>query len=319
MPNHDGAPRPAELVYVSESKLFGLARAHNIAMSWFERETAFEGTGRLAVPLLPGASLSVKASAKAQRVHPEQREEAIENLLDRVVRTIEKDGIADLEALSGDLDDARWFRFHRRLRFGVGASEYDSSLRSLIMVDREAVAANDVIPGLLMFGSPAHLRPPYFSEKLANSPGGRSGSETGTLFGWLRTADQAFDDPQLNLDSMRADRRLEASNAPESMYRLFAQDNWMANPRFPEIVNHAPCEGVARATFVAPGDTRTVVMASPLYVRVRAMPPVRRLIDEAPQRGLLARFAQRRADTQPDVLLPDNSRHMPPQLPCQPE
>lgn len=48
MPNHDDTPRPAELVYVSESKLFGLARAHNIAVSWLERETAFEGAGRLA-------------------------------------------------------------------------------------------------------------------------------------------------------------------------------------------------------------------------------------------------------------------------------
>ncbi len=304
MPNHDNAPIPAELVYVSESKLFGLARAHNLAVSWLERGTAFEGTGRLAVPLLPGTGLSVEASAKAQRVHPERREEAIENLLDRVVGSLEKDGIADLEALSGDLDDARWFRFHRRLRFGVGASEYDSSLRSLIIVDREAVAANDVIPGLLMFGSPRHLRPPYFSENLANSPGGRSGSETGTLFAWLRTADQAFDDPEMNLDSIRADRRLEASNAPESMYRLFAEDDWMGNPRFPEIVNYLPCEGIARATFVAPGDTRTVVMASPLYVRVRAMPPIRRLTDEAPQRGLLARFARRRADPQPNALLP---------------
>lgn len=271
--------------------------------------------GWRAVPLLPGASLSIEASAKAQRVHPEQREEAIENLLDRVVRYLKKDGIADLETLSGDLDDARWFRFHRRLRFGVGASEYDSSLRSLIMVDREAVAASDVIPGLLMFGSPGHLRPPYFSEKLANSPGGRSGSETGTLFAWLRSADQAFDDPQLNLDLIRADRRLEASDAPESMYRLFAQDDWMGNPRFPEIINHAPCEGIARATFVAPGATRTVVMASPLYVRVRAMPPVRRLTDEAPQWGLLARFARRRANPKPNASLPGNARHTRPQLP----
>jgi hypothetical protein len=81
------------------------------------------------------------------------------------------------------------------------------------------------------------------------------------------------------------------------MYSLFARDDWMENPRFPEIVNHEPCEGVARATFVTVAETRTIVMASPLYVRVRAIPRPTRLIDEVPQQGLLARFVHRKTAT----------------------
>lgn len=57
-----------------------------------------------------------------------------------------------------------------------------------------------------------------------------------------------------------------------SMYRLFAQDDWMHNPRFPQLVDHAPCEGIAQATLVVAGESLTTVMATPLFLRVRSIP-----------------------------------------------
>jgi hypothetical protein len=293
------ASRPAEFVYISERKLFGLARAREIPVSWFEQEATFEVNGRLAVPIAPGTGMSVRADAKAERVQPEQRERAIEQLLARVVRSLEREGIADLDKGRGDIIDGGWFRFHRGLRFGVSSGEYDPSVCALVMVDREAVGEDGTVPGLLMFGSPQHLRPPYYSEELNNRPGARSGSATGTLFRWLQGARQALeDDPQLNLDPLREGLSLERLYAPSTMYGLFARDDWMGKPRFPQLVDHAPCEGVARATFVAAEDALTIVMASPLYVRVRAITPAARLIDETPPRGLLTRFIhpKRRAD-----------------------
>jgi hypothetical protein len=290
-----GGPGPAELLYISERKLFGLARARGIAVSWFEREATFEGAGRLAVPVMPGTGLSIKASAKAERIQPEQRERAIEQLLARVVRSLEREGIVDLDEGRGHLTDGGWFRFHRRLRFGVSSGEYDPSLRALVMVDREAVDEGSDIPGLLMFGSPQHLRPPYYSEELNDRPGARSGSATGTLFRWLQDARHALeDDPQLNLDPLRGDLSLERPYAPSSMYQLFARDDWMGQPRFPELVDHASCEGVVRATFIASEDMQTIVMGSPLYVRMRAIPQVVKLIEGTPRRGLLTRLIHSR-------------------------
>jgi hypothetical protein len=55
------------------------------------------------------------------------------------------------------------------------------------------------------------------------------------------------------------------------MYRLVASDGWMTGPRFGQLTNAAPCEGIAQASLVSVHDQTTVVMASPLYVRVLSM------------------------------------------------
>jgi hypothetical protein len=57
------------------------------------------------------------------------------------------------------------------------------------------------------------------------------------------------------------------------MYRLLAE--WMTHPRFPQLLDHAPCEGVAQASLVSTWEETTVVIASPLYVRVRVFPSPR--------------------------------------------
>jgi hypothetical protein len=127
-----------------------------------------------------------------------------------------------------------------------------------------------------MFGDAEHLRAPYYSEELCNSPGSRSGSGTGVLFVWLQEVRRALEeDPSADLVSLRkmlADRPRVGGRAASTMYQLFARDDWMDNPRFPQLLHHAPCEGIAQASLVAAEETLTVVMGSPLYVRVRGIP-----------------------------------------------
>lgn len=41
--------------------------------------------------------------------------------------------------------------------------------------------------------------------------------------------------------------------------------------RIPQLTNPAPCEGIACATYIAVDHERTVVMGTPLYVRVCAL------------------------------------------------
>jgi hypothetical protein len=269
----DDAPSPSEYVYISERKLLALARLRGISTAWFKRHVTVEGSGRFSLPLAPGTGISGKAAAGVQRVQPDQYEHAIERLLDKVVRDLQREGVADLDATSGTLTDGNWFRFHRRLRFGVGSAQGEPDVRALVLVDRQAVEGYSLVPSLLMFGSPGHLRPPYHSEPLETSPGARSGSSTGTLFEWLQRTRQSREvAPQADLNQLREGLSLESPEAPHVMYDLFTQRDWMANPGFPRLLDRRPCEGLAEVSLIAADDRRTTVMATPLFVRVRQLP-----------------------------------------------
>jgi hypothetical protein len=204
---------------------------------------------------------------------PTPQEQAIERLLDRVVRALHNEGIADLDTATSRLTEGSWFRFHRRLRFGLASGEYDPDLRALVLVDREAVENYSVNPGLLMFGSPEHLRPPYRSQQIDTSPGARTGSSTGTLFHWLQTTRKLLEaDPAADLNKLWDGLSLESPDAPHVMYEVLARPGWMGKPGFPRLLDRRPCEGLAEVSLIAADDGRTTVMATPLYVRVRQLP-----------------------------------------------
>ncbi len=56
------------------------------------------------------------------------------------------------------------------------------------------------------------------------------------------------------------------------MYRFLVRHDWMSSPGLPRLLDRRPCEGLAEASLIATNDYRTVVMATPLYVRVRQLP-----------------------------------------------
>jgi hypothetical protein len=271
-----GAPALGGLIYLSETKLFGVARSLGISTASTQLEMSAEATGRLSLPVTPGTGLSAQARVHAERADPQAREQALEKLLAKVVRAIEREGVADLDNGSGRITEAGWFRFHRALRFGIGADDNRHSVRALVLVDREPVGEDGLVPGLLMTGSPTHLRPPYYSDQLCRAPGARSGSGSGVLFIWLHDVNRIRESaPTASIDELRErlePRPRERMNAARTLYGLFSQEDWMSDPHFPDIVNHSPCEGLAQASLIATDDTLTVVMASPLFVRVRALP-----------------------------------------------
>jgi hypothetical protein len=189
-----------------------------------------------------------------------------------------------------------WFRFRRHLRFGVGAADDDHAVRALVLVDETPVDEDGAVPGLLLTGAPHHLQEPYAYDAPDGVAGARSGSGTGQLFKWLRAARDTLDeDARAGLDGPAADLfgsnpvRSSAATAT-SMYRLFARDDWL-EPPFPDISRPAFCEGVAIASLIMADSDLTVIMGSPLYVRVasavepddsrhRARSWVRRLLGE---------------------------------------
>jgi hypothetical protein len=276
----DDTPRPSEFVYISERKLLALARTRGISTAWFERHLTLEGSGRLSLPLPAGTGLSAQATAGVERVQPDQHDQAIERLLDRVVRELGREGVADLDAGTGVFTESSWFRFHRRLRFGVASGEYDPDLRALVLVDREAVEDYSLVPGLLMFGSPEHLLAPYRTGQLNRSPGARTGSSTGTLFSWLQTTRKSLEvDPEANHNELRDGLSLESPDAAHTMYDVLPRDDWMGNTGLPRLLDRRPCEGLAEVSLIAADDHRTTVMATPLYVRVRQLPTTNSAIE----------------------------------------
>jgi len=284
-------------VYISERKLLALARARGISTAWFERHVAVEGSGRFSLPLAPGTGISARATADVKRVQPDQHEQAIEHLLDKVARELDREGVAHLDAGTGVVTEGSWFRFHRRLRFGVSSGEYDPDLRSLVLVDREAVEEYSLAPGLLMFGSPEHLRPPYRTPQLDRSPGQRSGSSTGTLFRWLQTTRRSLEaDARADLNELRDGLSLEAPDSAHMMYGVFARSDWMENPGLPRLIDRRPCEGLAEVSLIAADDHRITVMATPLYVRVRQLATSNAAIEESRRslRSLLLRISRGR-------------------------
>jgi hypothetical protein len=80
------------------------------------------------------------------------------------------------------------------------------------------------------------------------------------------------------------------------MYRLFASDDWMVEPRFRQLLDFAPCEGIAQASLVSVHNETAVVMASPLYIRVLSVPEEPGGVLPSPRRRRF-RFLTRRSST----------------------
>jgi hypothetical protein len=178
-------PLSESLIYLSETKLWNMARSRGISTAQFEFDFTAEVAGGVRASLTPRTSVSAAAHAEARHVDPQQRERAMDRMLNDVVVALRKDGLADL-----DLDyssqtprDGGWFRFHRDLRFGYGSADDNRSVSALVLVDREPVGEPGRA-GLLMNGSPWHLREPYRPPDGAQIAGARSGSSTGRLFRW---------------------------------------------------------------------------------------------------------------------------------------
>jgi len=201
---------------------------------------------------------------------------ATNQLLEQIVEVLAANGLPDLERNERGIFEGKWFRFHRNLRFGVGTDDSTHSVQALVAVDREPVPHTMPIPALLMNGSPAHMLPPY-REGLAGRNASRSGSGTGRLFIWLDAVRQALEaDPSsmpsaIEIPAFRSDRPPRDAHTAIEMYELFARDAWLDTPLFPRLLHGAPCEGVAQASFVAVHGDRTLVMGSPLYIRVRSL------------------------------------------------
>jgi hypothetical protein len=192
--------------------------------------------------------------------------------LEKVVRRLGH--LPNLEA-GETVGEGGWFRFRRNLRFGVGHSDVGVQIKALIVVDRERIPVGLSVPGLMMNGSITHVRPPYATDELRTAPGSRSGSGTERLFNWLEEVRRLREedpraDPQAVLAALGSPPRGTATAL--SMYRLFAEESWMASYLAEPLMHGAPCEGVGRASFVAVGEDATVVMGSPLYIRECPLP-----------------------------------------------
>jgi hypothetical protein len=269
--------RPGDLVYLSERRLLSTAVQLGLSTGSLRPELDLEGTGTISAGVPSIAKVSVNATAQGTREDPGKRDRLLLRQLRRIERRLQKEGLPNLETDKDDVYDGSWFRFHRRLRFGVGADDSNHSVRALVAVDEHPVERGLSIPGLLMNGSPTHVRPPYLTDALLEDPGMRSGSGTGRLFVWLERVRQKLEedpgaDPSaIGEPALQSDRPPRHTQTAIDMYGLFARDAWLSTPRFPQLLNGAPCEGLAQASFVAVNDEMALVMASPLYIRVRRL------------------------------------------------
>ncbi len=278
---------------MADGKLLHLARYFGLKTATLGSETALEGRGELELSLPPLAGARLGAKAQSTRHDPDRRDRTREQLLTNVRKRLEKTGLADIESGEDSIYEAGWFRFCRRLRFGVGHADTDQSISAFIAVDETKVPGGTPVPGLLLNGSVAHVLPPYTSEELRNSPGRRSGSGTGRLFIWLDTARRALEeDPNADLEMLGAPE-FESSAPPRhpdtavSMYSLFARGDWLR----PQLLNGAYCEGIAQASLIAPRDDLTVVLGSPLFLQIRQQPQDESAVIEVNRRtGVLARL-----------------------------
>ena len=264
------------LVYLSEQKLWDVAHARNLVEHHVERRHTTDAQARVSLPILPGTGVSAEACFHSERDDRHQARRATVRALEAVIKALDGDGLPHLESGTRSPRDGEWFRFHRDLRFGYGCSEDDHSIAALVLVDHEPVDRCGRA-GLLMTGSPWHLRGPYRPPDGTKIYGARSGSGTGRLFEWLETVRRQREaNEPVSVSSyedllFRREDALDGHSVPVSMYRLFASVGWI-EPSFPQLTNAAPCDGVAQVSRVSVDGDIAVVMASPLYVRVLSLP-----------------------------------------------
>jgi hypothetical protein len=276
------AESPGDFIYVSSRKRLSLAAQLDISTgSWGPDVEVEAGTGIEAG--VPPAKVAAEGSLRAVRSDPGRSQKDIARQLDQIVKRLEKKGLPNLENGEGEVREGGWFRFHRRLRFGVGHADAMPEHKALILVDESPVPEGLAVPGLLMNGSVAHLLEPYAIEELRNSPGSRSGSGSDYLFIWLEDARRALEEnPEVNLGKvtpryLSSYRPLRDPQVAVEMYGGYALEEPKTDdpPSFPRLFAAGPCEGVAQAFYIATTEETTVVMGSPLYVRFCAIPEQR--------------------------------------------
>lgn len=260
-----------EIVYLSRQKLEWLMASFGIRVrAWPSREVEGGATVEVALPPFAKASLGGRLqgagtewAGDASLVH-----EALEQVLKHLRR------LPDLER--GDLiREGEWFRFHRNLKFGVGHADAEPAVNALVAVDRSPLPAGSPQPALLMNGSVAHVLDPYATEELRSAKGSRSGSGTDRLFNWLEEVRRrGEDDPGASWRAVVSASREapKGSDTVVDMYRLFSREDWLAPFLAEPLMHGAPCEGVARASFISIGDEGAIVMGSPLFVRLSPLP-----------------------------------------------
>jgi hypothetical protein len=266
-----------DLVYLSERKLRQLALDFKVRTGLFDGEFVVGGEASLDAGVPPVGRVSAKGSIQANYSDPAARQKAIARQLDAVVGKLGGDRIPSLEAGDDGIREGKWFRFHRQLRFGIGHADAFPDFKALIVVDERQVSRGPSTPRLLMNGSVAHVLDPYATEEMRNAPGSRSGSSSDHLFIWLDEARRVLEeDPGADLGRFGSEyfgKNLPPrdTNTAMEMYGAFAEERLTGPPVFPRLLNGGPCEGVAQVSFVAVNATDTLVLASPLFVRVRAL------------------------------------------------
>ncbi|HEY2715221.1 MAG TPA: SAVMC3_10250 family protein [Solirubrobacterales bacterium] len=270
------------MVYLSERKLRQLALDLKVRTGSFDGDFALGGEAGLDAGVPPVGRVSAKGSVQARYSDPAAQQKAIARQLDAVIKKLGGDRIPNLETGDNGIRDGKWFRFHRQLRFGIGHADSIPDFKALIVVDERPVSGGPPAARLLMNGSVAHVLDPYATEEMRNSPGNRSGSSSDHLFIWLDEARRVLEaDPGADLGRLGSEYFNEdlpprnTSTAME-MYGAFAEERSPDPPVFPRLLNGGPCEGVAQVSFVAVNTTDTLVLASPLFVRVRALLEPRR-------------------------------------------
>jgi len=267
---------PGDLVYASTGKLYEHGAQVGLRTRSLEPRVELSGEAGVRASLPPVAGAAAHGAARAVQVDPGKEVRLLHRHLERMVALLGR--LPDLEA-ADSIREGQWFSFRRRLSFAVGHADAEPSINALIVVDAERESPPSV-PGLLMNGSVTHVRDPYSSDELHRASGVRSGSGTDRLFIWLEEVRRQWDtDPEAELRTIRERTRDGARSASvaHAMYSLFCRKDWITDHFAVPVVIGAFCEGVARASFVAPGEERTVVMGSPLYVRMCEEPRVERV------------------------------------------
>jgi len=272
---------PGHFVYWSPTKLLSLSAQLGVRTGAWNPEVALDAGAGIDAGLPQVGGVSVRGEVRAVRSDPGKNQKALVRQLDQVVERLGGGELPDIDR-GDEIVDGGWFRFHRRLRFGVGHADAMPEFKALILADESPMGEGLTVPGLLLNGSVAHLAEPYANEELRNSPGSRSGSSSDYLFIWLDDARRALEeDPEADIGKIPArylgsQLRLRDPRTAAEMYRVFAEERPKDPPSFPRLLAVGPCEGVAQAFFVATTEEVTVVMGSPLYVRLCAFPPTPR-------------------------------------------
>jgi len=257
-----------DYVYVSRRKLSWLAAEGGIRLT-FPGPTSETESGAAVEAGLPSvARLSVGGRRHGTETESGAEERTVYELIERVEKKMGR--LPDLER--GDLiREGEWFRFHRPLKFGVGRSDAGPPLKALVAVDRSPVPIESLLPGLLMNGSVAHVLDPYATAELRSAPGNRSGSGTERLFNWaVELAERLEAEPGVSVRALlpQLGEPRRRTRAALDMYGLFASEDWLKPYLAEPLMHGAICEGIAQASFIAIGEERTVVMGTPLYVRI---------------------------------------------------